>query len=161
MKQSLLRSPFTFSLQNSRDEFLTPFSSIFDEFLETNFSQFKQDCGIQFSKMTYPKVDIEDLENGVIITAEIAGWDPKDISVEVENSILSISGKNSLELEKDGKKYLLKELKRSSFRRTFTLSNKLNLDSIDATFDKGLLNIMISKKEKEIPKETKIQIQIK
>lgn len=159
--KTLLRSPFTFSLQNSRDEFLTPFSSIFDEFLETNFSQFKQDCGIQFSKMTYPKVDIEDLENGVIITAEIAGWDPKDISVEVENSILSISGKNSLELEKDGKKYLLKELKRSSFRRTFTLSNKLNLDSIDATFDKGLLNITISKKEKEMAKETKIQIQIK
>lgn len=159
--KNLIRSPFAFALQNSRDEFLTPFSSLFDEILETNFPQFKHDCGIQFSKMTYPKVDIENLEDSVSITAEIAGWDPKDISVEVENLILSISGKTSIEKEKDDKKFILKELKRSSFRRTFTLSDRLDLNSISATFDKGLLNITIAKKVKEEPKETKIQIQIK
>jgi len=159
--KTLIRSPFTFALQNSRDEFLTPFSSIFDEILESNFPQFKHDCGIQFSKMTYPKVDIEDLENEIVITAEIAGWDPRDISLEVENSILSISGKTLAEKEKDDKRYLLKELKRSSFRRTFTLSDKLDLNSISATFDKGLLNITIHKKVKEDTKETKIQIKVK
>lgn len=159
--KNLIRSPFAFALQNSRDEFLTPFSSLFDEILETNFPQFKYDCGIQFSKMTYPKVDVEDLEDSVNITAEIAGWDPKDISVEVENLILSISGKTSIEKEKDDKKFILKELKRSSFRRTFTLSDKLDLNSVSATFDKGLLNITIAKRVKEEPKETKIQIQIK
>lgn len=158
----VIRSPFAFSIQNSRDEFLTPFSSIFDEIFETNFPQFKQDCGIQFSKMTYPKVDIEDLETEVKITAEIAGWDSKDISVEVENSILSISGSSTVNKdEKNEKKYLLKELKRSSFRRTFTLSDKLDLNSIKATFDNGLLNIKILKKVKEEPKETKIKIEIK
>lgn len=160
MKQ-LIRSPFAFALQNSRDEFLTPFSSLFDEILESNFPQFKHDCGIQFSKMTYPKVDIENLEDKVIITAEIAGWDPQDISVEVENLILSISGKTLVEKEKDDKKFILKELKRSSFRRTFNLSDRLDVNSINAIFDKGLLNITIQKKVKEEPKETKIQIQIK
>ena len=72
----------------------------------------------------------------------------KDISIEIKEGVLSISGQKNGKLEKEDKgTYLYRELKHSSFRRTFTLSDNLKTDDIKATFENGILNITLPKTE--------------
>ena len=72
----------------------------------------------------------------------------QDISIEIKDSILTISGKK---LEKNQNEeegtYLYRELKHSSFKRSFTLSDNLASSRIKAKFENGTLNIAIPKIE--------------
>lgn len=137
---------------NTRDEFITPFSQIFDNLIEQHFPEYKQDFGINFNKGAYPKVDIIDRSNAIQINAEIAGWDKEDITIELEGNLLTISGKNEGESNSQpiGEfTYIVKEIKRSSFSRSFRLDKNLNTSNLTATFDNGTLIITIAKKDED------------
>ena len=92
------------------------------------------------------------------MVAEIRGLDKKDLTIEVEDGVLSISGdKHGLHAD-DGAKVLRRELKHSSFKRQFELGELLDGDSIKANFKDGLLSIEIPKVEPEAPKKTFVKI---
>lgn len=143
---------------NTRDEFITPFSSMFDRLFEQHFPEFKEDYGINFAKGSYPKVDVIDRIDSVSIIAEIAGWDSKDIEIAVEKGILSITGNIATEKksEENPGRYIVRELKRSSFTRSFHLGEKLDENTISAEFDNGILHIKIAKKVLEAEPAKKI-----
>ena len=66
-----------------RDEFLTPFDAIFDDFFAANVPSFSQDFGVNFfEKGSYPKVNLIDFSDRVVIEAEIPGLDKSDVNVE-------------------------------------------------------------------------------
>ena len=82
----------------SRDEFLTPFDKIFDELMNKQFPAFQQEVGVSFNKGAYPKVNVYEYDDKIGIIAEIPGLDKKNVSVEVEDNLLTISGdKHGLE----------------------------------------------------------------
>ena len=86
-------------------------------------------------------------DDRIEIVAEIAGFQKEDISIQVEDDVLSIIGKTANQSEQiDRSVYILRELKRSSFSRSFRLTTQLNSDKIDATFNNGLLYITIPRK---------------
>jgi len=105
----------------------------------------------------FPKVDITQDEYKVEIEADIAGYSIGDISIDVTEHTLTISGEKNQGKE-EVKKYLLKELKRSSFKRTFTFGDKFDLDNITSQFREGLLFIQIPLVKKTQPKSRKIEI---
>jgi HSP20 family protein len=157
MKQKNSTNPATG--WQSRDEFLSPFSVVFDRLLDQHFPELKQDFGISFSKGAYPKVDIIDYTDSVCIHAEITGWDKEDIEITVENSILTIAGNLTVGTKPlENGTYIVKELKRSTFTRSFRLADKLDENSVNALFEDGLLKISIAKKEEEKPKKKIISI---
>jgi len=76
-----------------RDEFLTPFDRVFDQLFETNFPEFVRSVGVKpYQGSAYPKVNVYEYDEKVGIVAEIPGLTKKDISVEVEDGTLTISG---------------------------------------------------------------------
>ena len=151
----------TFPMWQGRDEFITPFSAMFNDIVEQHFPELKKDFAIDFNKGTFPKVDVIDRPEAVTIVAEIAGWKKEDISIDVENGILTISGNNVIGNKplEDGT-YIIKELKRSNFERSFRLTDKLDEERIDAAFMNGVLVITIKKKVEE-PAPAKKTIDIK
>lgn len=145
----------------NKDNWITSFDKIFDDAFRGSFPDFYKSFGIDpFSKSSYPKVNVLSHDDKIEIQAEIAGYSRDDISVEVEEDILSIIGKASQASEQTDKSiYLLRELKRSAFSRSFKLSEGLDAEKIDATFKDGLLTLVIPRKTRqEISKVNKVVI---
>lgn len=141
----------------NRDEFLTPFSyaldSYFDEFFPSLGTGF-------FSKGSYPKVDISDNDTNLEIVAEIPGLNKDQVKVELNNGVLSISGEKKEEVENKKKNYIHKELKHSSFYRSFVVDDNIVGDDVDAKFENGVLTINLPKKS-PTPKPEPKRIEIK
>ena len=142
-----------------RGELVTSVDQIFNQMFNDTWPDWQKDMGIDFVKGAYPRVDVIDGDDAVFIEAEIPGLTKKDVAVEVKDDLLVISGQRKGHAEDDKHtRYILKELKRSQFRRSFTLTEKLDPDKIEAAFNNGLLTIAIPKKEPEKPKSRVVDI---
>ena len=142
-----------------RDSFLTPFDKMFDTLFETSFPEVVRTVGVKpFEGTAYPKVNVYEYDNKVGIVAEIPGLDKKDLEIEVTDDVLTISGKKHSIVEDENAKVLRRELKGSSFKRSFTLGESLNGDNIKASFKNGVLNIDVPKVEPEQLKKTFVKI---
>ena len=135
----------------NRDEFLTPFDKIFDNLMEQTFPTFKDEVGVSFNQGAYPKVNIYEYDDTIGIVAEIAGLDKKNVSVEVEEGVLTISG-DKHGFDTRGGKCITRELKQSAFKRSFNLGEHLDGEDVSAKFKDGMLEVLIPKKEPETPK---------
>ena len=143
----------------NRDEFLTPFDKMFDQLVETQFPDMVKQIGVKpYQGSAYPKVNVYEYEDKVGIIAEIPGLDKKQLNVEVEDGILTISGDKHSAFENEGAKILRKELKESSFKRQFELGELLDGDNISANFKDGILSIDVPKTEPEKPKKKFVKI---
>ena len=142
-----------------RDSFLTPFDKMFDTMVETQFPDIVKQVGVKpYGNTAYPKVNVYEYDDKIGIVAEIPGLNKKQLNVDVEDGILTISGDKHSAFESDGAKILRKELKESSFKRSFELGELLDGDSIKANFKDGVLNISIPKIEPEKPKKHTVKI---
>ena len=141
----------------NRDEFITPFDKIFDQLMLKQFPNFQDEVGVSFNQGAYPKVNVYEYDDKIGIVAEIPGLDKKNVTVDVEDQVLTISG-DKHGLQDDGGKCITRELKQSSFKRSFNLGEHLDGDDVSAKFKDGMLSISIPKKEPEQPKKHSIKI---
>ena len=141
----------------NRDEFLTPFDKIFDHLMNEQFPTFKEEVGVSFNKGAYPKVNIYEYDDKIGIVAEIPGLDKKNVTVDVEEDVLIISG-DKHGFDSDGGKCITRELKQSAFTRSFNLGEYLDGTKVSAKFKDGMLSISIPKKEPEQPKKHSVKI---
>ena len=143
----------------SRDEFLTPFDRMFDTIVENSFPEINKQIGVKpFSGTAYPKVNVYEYDDKVGVIAEIPGLDKKDLSIDVEEGVLTISGNKHGLFDDDGAKVIRRELKHSSFKRQFALGELLDGENIKATFKEGLLSVHIPKVEPALPKKHSVKI---
>ena len=141
----------------NRDEFLTPFDKIFDQLMAQQFPAFQEEVGVSFNQGAYPKVNVYEYDDKIGIVAEIPGLDKKNVTVDVEEDVLIISG-DKHGFDTDGGKCITRELKQSSFKRSFNLGEYLDGKNVSAKFKDGMLTIHIPKKEPEQPKKHSIKI---
>jgi len=108
-----------------------------------------------------PVVDVLETKDGLQLTAELPGIDPKDVEVTIENGVLSIRGERSFEKAAEGETYHRVERVYGTFERSFTLPSSLDAEHIDARFKNGLLTLHLPKREEAKPKPIKIQVETK
>ena len=143
-----------------KDEFLAPFSSLFDEIFN-NLSEGSEWLNLKLlDKASYPKVDIVEENDKVVISAEIPGLTKDQVSVELDDGVLQIKGEKKEESEDKSKKYLYRELKHSSFCRTFVVGDHIDKESVDAKFENGVLTVNL-KKTVPTPKVEPKKIEVK
>jgi len=94
--------------------------------------------------------DINEDTNQYEISAEVPGLSKKDLNINIEDSILEISGKKEFKEEKKKKNYHLVERSYGSFSRSFMLPNTIDESKISAGVEDGVLTIILPKK-KDIP----------
>ena len=142
-----------------RDSFLTPFDKMFDQLVSAQFPEMAKNIGVNpMSNTAYPKVNVYEYDDKVGVVAEIPGLDKADLQIDVEDGVLTVAGNKHGLFDDEGAKVIRRELKHSSFKRSFELGELLNGDKVKASFKDGLLSIEIPKIEPEKPKRTSVKI---
>ena len=101
----------------------------------------------------YPKVDIYDNDESLVITAELPGIDKKDIDIDVKGGILTLKGERSFDREVKEEKYYCRERTFGKFERVFRIPVDVDPEKISADYKDGILNINIPKPEEQKPKQ--------
>ncbi len=104
-----------------------------------------------------PAVDVFDTKDAVVLKAELAGMDPADIQIEVEDNVLTIKGERRFEEKVDEERYYRVERRFGSFQRSLALPLGVKSDEIDASYDEGILTVTVPKAEQERPKRIEVQ----
>lgn len=115
--------------------------------------------GSRFQLAWSPVTDVRENEDGLNVIVELPGMSSEDVTVSVENGVLSIAGEKKQENEEgdaDGN-YHLVERRYGKFERTFRLPRSVDSDSVKAKFEDGLLTIDLPKSEKAKKREIKIK----
>jgi HSP20 family protein len=105
-----------------------------------------------------PSADIIETDEAVRIKADLAGMDPKDIHVEVEDNVLTLSGERRFEEEVNEDKFYRIERRYGSFQRSVALPQGVNSDKIEAHYENGVLEVVIPKSEAVKPKKIPVAI---
>ena len=146
-------------LLGHRDQFVDSFDKVFDKLLQTHFPTLQQEFGVDFvSKSSYPRVNVTDYSDKLVITAEVAGLSKEDVDITFKDGVLTISGEKRDEHKQEGT-IVWKELKHSSFKRSFQLADNLLGQKASAKFVNGILDISIPKSEPKAEISTKINIE--
>src|SRR5512135_1131995 len=104
-----------------------------------------------------PAVDVSETPEAVTVKAEVPGLDPKDIDISLVGDVLTIKGEKKSEREEKKENYHLVERSYGSFSRSLRLPAAVDIDQIDAKYDKGVLTITCPKKEPVKPKAITIK----
>lgn len=103
-----------------------------------------------------PPVDVVEEKDTIVVAAELPGIRPEEVEIQYENGVLTLRGQRSFEKESSERSYHRVERAYGSFVRSFTLPRSADPDKITATFENGILEIRVPKREEAKPKQIRI-----
>ncbi len=104
-----------------------------------------------------PPLDIYEGKDKFVINVELPGIEPGDVDISVEDSTLTIRGERKFYREVDEDSFHRVERRYGTFARSLSLPQTANADSIEATFDRGVLTVEIPKAEEAKPKKISVK----
>ncbi len=119
-------------------------------FLRTFFPETPQTQG------WVPPVDIRETADDYEVVAELPGMTKKDVSVTLEDNVLTISGSREFENNETEGTIHRKERTYGSFTRAFTLPSRADVNKVKATFKNGLLTLRVPKAEEARSRQIEI-----
>jgi HSP20 family protein len=104
-------------------------------------------------------VNIKETEKNYSVDVAAPGFDKADFKVSLDQNILTISAEKKNEVKNEGEKEIRREYSLRSFKRSFTLDEKIDAAAIEAKYVNGVLTLNLPKKEevKSASKEISIQ----
>ena len=135
-------------------QFDSVFDNIFNDFFNTVS---RTPFNTVTQKSNYPRVDIRENRESVILDATVPGLSKEDVSIDYEDGHLKISADKQ---SRDGDDYVHREIHRSGFSRWFAVDEEVyDVTDIDASLIDGILSITIPKKEEAVkPLPRKIEV---
>ena len=141
--------------------------SLFNDWLNNDFYGTDGLC----SSSNVPDVDVTENKDSYILDMDLPGRSENDVSLELNDGVLTISSEKTetKQIEDKGKKheekneeekpqYLLRERRRTSFRRSFTLPKDVDAEGVTAGFKNGVLTVKIPRKAEVAPRKIQINI---
>lgn len=137
------------------------FDRVFDEFIPRRWLSPSWDLPawgrVAPFEGRWPRVDIVDRDNDVVVHAELPGVRKEDLDVSLSENTVTIKGTSQREEEKGEGEYYRRELSRGSFSRTLALPAEVDESKAKATFKEGILELVLPKsdvsKRRSIPVE--------
>ena len=95
------------------------------------------------------KTDVKDLEDSYEVDVDLPGFKKDEIHLELNNGYLTISTEKTLEKDNEGKKGKMLRQERYSgvMQRSFFVGEHLTEEDIKASYDSGVLHVIIPKKD--------------
>ncbi|MBN1107507.1 MAG: Hsp20/alpha crystallin family protein [Bacteroidales bacterium] len=106
-----------------------------------------------------PAVNIKENEKNFVLELAVPGMNKKDLKIDVNEDVLTISSETKDETTESGDGYMRKEFSYSSFCRSFYIPENVDKEKIGASYKDGVLSVELPKNEEEKSKITK-QIKI-
>ncbi len=108
-----------------------------------------------------PEMDLYETEEAIVAEVSAPGMGPEDLSVTVENNLLTVKGEKEEEKEDDEKGYYRREIRKGSFERCVRLPRGIDEEGVEATYEDGILKIQVPKTEKIEKTGKKVKIKKK
>ncbi len=105
-----------------------------------------------------PACDIYEDEEEIMVRAELAAVEPKDVDIRFENGVLTLKGERKLEKEDQRENYHRLELSYGTFTRAFSLPATIDSEKIRAESKQGVLLIHLPKKAEAKPKSIQVKV---
>jgi HSP20 family protein len=134
------------SAKFDRKPFEGTFSNLVDD-LFTDLPVFIKNEFNSLSKKDSVPVNVIETEDNYILEIAAPGFEKSDFKINLEKHVLTISAEKTVEEKKENEKVIRKEFRLQSFKRSFTLDDKIDATNIDATYINGVLKLNLPKKE--------------
>lgn len=107
-----------------------------------------------------PKMNVAETEKGLEVSAELPGVDQKEIELSLENGVLTIKAEHTSEKEEkdEAKQYYLVERSQGTYMRRIAIPFEAEEDKVEASFDKGVLKVLVPRSAKAAASVKKIAI---
>lgn len=104
-----------------------------------------------------PALDVEETEDGFTLHVELPGVSPDDVEVSLEENVLTVTGERRFydEKETDGFKRIERHFGR--FHRSVRLPDRVDVDSVDAQYQDGMLTVTVPKAEEAKPRRIAVR----
>jgi HSP20 family protein len=103
-----------------------------------------------------PAMDLLETDEQFVLRADLPGMSEPDVSVELEDNVLTVSGERKGEQEEKREGFYRVERAFGSFSRSLTLPKGVDPEGVNARFDRGVLEVRIPKPERRKPRKISI-----
>lgn len=110
------------------------------------------------NRFSVPAVNLKESDNGYEIHLAAPGLKKEDFKISLEDKVMTISSEKSTESEASEDKFTRKEYNYTSFSRSFTLPENIDIESIDAKYENGELRVNLPKKENTTEKLIEVSV---
>ena len=131
---------------------------VLDSFLGHGSLRFPWLAGTDNNDAVVPSIDVRETETEFVVEAELPGMDEKDVSVTLNNGVLTLKGEKKSEHEETKNDYHLTERSYGSFQRSFQVPDTIDADKVKAGFEKGVLKVTLPKRPEAVKAEKRIPI---
>ena len=104
-----------------------------------------------------PALDISERKDAYLVMVELPGVEPDDLQITMEEGLLTIQGERQFDQESSEQQFHRVERRYGAFRRSITLPAQVQAEQIEATFDNGVLEIVVPKAEEAKPKRIQVR----
>ena len=133
------------------------FNNLVDDFFNGWPSILREDAGLNINQ-TVP-VNIKETENGYLLELVAPSMQKEDFRINLDNNLLTVSVEKKAETVNNSEKSISREYKFNSFKRSFTIDEKIDAENINATYLNGVLTLNLSKKAEVKTSAKEISIQ--
>jgi HSP20 family protein len=105
-----------------------------------------------------PAMDVVETDDHFVLRADLPGVADDDVTIEVENDVLTISGERRAEHDEQREGYYRLERATGTFSRTLTLPEGVDPEAVRASCDRGVLEVRIPKPERAAPRKVQIGV---
>ena len=127
-----------------------PFEGTFNNFVDDLFTElpvlFKTDFNNPERKGSVP-VNVKETEKSYLLEVVAPGFEKNDFKVNLDQDLLTISAEKKSEAKAENEKQVRREYSFRSFKRSFTLDEKIDATNIEASYVNGVLTLNLPKKE--------------
>lgn len=97
-----------------------------------------------------PAFDVEETDSAYVLRGDIPGIAQKDIQVRIDEGVLSVSGeRKTVASDEDRRRFSRRERRGGQFARRFWLPDTVDSDSVKASYDNGVVELTLPKREPE------------
>jgi HSP20 family protein len=104
-----------------------------------------------------PALDISERKDAYLVTVELPGVEAEDLEITLEDGLLTIQGERHFAHDSSEQQFHRVERRYGAFRRSITLPAQVRAEQIEASFDNGVLQILVPKMEEATPKRIQIR----
>jgi HSP20 family protein len=108
-------------------------------------------------RMWAPALDISERKDAYVVTIEVPGVRPEDLDITLEDGLLTIQGERQFTQESSEQQFHRVERRYGSFRRSITLPARVQAEQIEASFENGVLEVVVPKAEEAKPKKISVR----
>ncbi len=105
-----------------------------------------------------PATDLVETKDEFVLRADLPGMTQDEVKLEVEDSVLTISGERKAESESSEQGFYRLERAFGTFSRSLTLPKGIDASAVKASFTNGVLEVHIPKPEAAKPRRIEIQV---